>query len=133
MTSVTMTLCICVGRVVQLVLGFRECNNVENFVPHKLWQHWPGGMIRGILWTGRYSGIIGCIEYQLTKPVLARGWSQTVLTESGARQRYPITKSMCSNAAWFRAQNSVDRRVAASHKQQPLVARVDNTELDSYP
>ena len=142
-----------VGVTIALFSGAVECSNqflvLESVVLCKLcprpnWQHWPGGMVRGILWAGGNSGMIGCLKYSLTKQALAQSWGQTVLTKFDARQRYSraavvITKSICSKAVWFRAQNSVDRRVAPPPPPPPpsnnlrSLTHAGNAEFDRYP
>ena len=69
------------GRVVQSVIGSRERSTAENGVPYHISHHWSGDMVRGILWAGGDPGRIGCLECPLTRLVLERSESQTVLTE----------------------------------------------------
>ena len=86
-----------VGVTIALFSRTVECSNqflvLESVVLRKLcpipnWQHWPEGMVYGILWIGGDSGMIGCLKYSLTKQALAQSWGQTVLTKSSVRQRY---------------------------------------------
>ena len=63
-----------------------------------------------------------------------RYWWSLVLDNGTPERPWPITRSMCSKARWFRARNSVDRGVAAPLPSNSLlVARAGNVELDRYP
>ena len=84
--------------------------------------------------------MIGRLEYPLTRTALAQSWCRTVsivigLLDLGTQEQSRLTTtSMSSKASWFRAQNPVDRSMAASLPSNSLlVARVGNVELDSYP
>ena len=67
-----MILCRRRSRVVQLALRPGERSIAENCAPRRLWLRWPGDVVRGVLWAGGDSGMTGCLNCPLTRPVLAQ-------------------------------------------------------------
>ena len=129
----TMTLFRCIydslwahGRVVHSILGSRGVVTAENWCPMPnlaslVRRHGPWYLV-----AGGDPGMIECLECSPTRLVLARSWSHTVLmerdysiTELRSGHDRPLSLCVLSLAAWFRARNSVDRRVAASSPPPP--------------
>ena len=73
------------------------------------------GIVRGTLWAGSDPSMIGFLGCPLTRLVLARSWCQAVSMVMG------LLDNGTPELRWFRAQNSMDRRVATSPlpKHQP--------------
>ena len=66
-----MALSLGTGRAVQSILGFGERRTTEKCAPHRILLRWPGGVVRGIMWSGGDRGMTGCLECPLARPVLA--------------------------------------------------------------
>ena len=87
---------------------------------------WPWGPVGW--WRSshdRVSRVPTCETSPRAKLESDRYWRSLVLDNGTPERPWPTTTSMCSKAAWFRAQNSVDRGVATppSEHQPPRGAR----------
>ena len=95
------------------------------------WPWGPVGWWRSL--HDRVSRVPACKSSPRAKLESDRYWWSLILGNGTPERPWPTTTSMCSKAAWFRAQNSVDSGSSdpPSEHQSPRGVR-RNVELDRY-